>query len=48
MKKIAPSTHPGLTALKKQSPETVNKMGYMKKGGKVGMRKGGLARRKRK
>ena len=33
MKKINPETQPGLAALKKESPETVKKMGYMKKGG---------------
>ena len=35
MKKINPETQPGLAALKKESPETVKKMGYMKKGGCV-------------
>ena len=42
MKKINPETQPGLAALIKESPETVKKMGYMKKGGMVkGFKKGG-------
>lgn len=42
MKKINPETQPGLAALKKESPETVKKMGYMKKGGMVkGFKNGG-------
>ena len=42
MKKINPETQPGLAALKKESPETVKKMGYMKKGGMVnGFNNGG-------
>ena len=35
LKPIDPETQPGLAALKKESPETVNKMGYAKKGGKI-------------
>jgi len=35
LKPIDPETQPGLAALKKESPETVNKMGYAKKGGRI-------------
>jgi len=35
LKPIDPETQPGLVALKKESPETVNKMGYAKKGGRI-------------
>jgi hypothetical protein len=35
MKKINPKLQPGLAALKKASPSTVNKMGYFKKGGSM-------------
>jgi hypothetical protein len=35
LKPIDPETQPGLAALKKESPETVNKMGFAKKGGRI-------------
>ena len=35
LKPIDPETQPGLAALKKESPETVNKMGYAKKCGRI-------------
>ena len=35
MRKINPKLQPGLAALKKASPSTVNKMGYFKKGGSM-------------
>lgn len=35
MKKINPKSQPGLEALKKASPSTVNKMGYYKHGGSM-------------
>lgn len=35
MRKINPKSQPGLAALKKASPSTVNKMGYFKKGGSM-------------
>ena len=35
LKPIDPETQPGLAALKKESPETVNKMGYAKRGGRI-------------
>jgi len=35
LKPINPEAQPGLAALKKESPETVNKMGYAKKGGRI-------------
>ena len=35
LKPIDSETQPGLAALKKESPETVNKMGYAKKGGRI-------------
>tara|TARA_R110001632_G_scaffold82191_1_gene182536 strand:- start:30 stop:341 length:312 start_codon:yes stop_codon:yes gene_type:complete len=35
MIKINPKLQPGLAALKKASPSTVNKMGYFKKGGSM-------------
>tara|TARA_R100001129_G_C5286461_1_gene238472 strand:- start:317 stop:487 length:171 start_codon:yes stop_codon:yes gene_type:complete len=35
LKPIDPETQPGLAALKKESPKTVNKMGYAKKGGRI-------------
>ena len=44
MKKPIPPEAKGLQALKKERPDVVNKMGYMKKGGKViKMRGGGAA-----
>ena len=42
MKKSNPETQVGLAVLKTESPETVKKMGYMKKGGMVkGFKNGG-------
>lgn len=35
LKPINPEAQPGLAALKKESPDTVNKMGYAKKGGRI-------------
>ena len=35
LKPIDSETQPGLAALKKESPESVNKMGYAKKGGRI-------------
>ena len=49
MKKINPKTQPGLAALKKESPKTVKKMGYKKKGGMIkskGMKMGGKVKPK--
>ena len=40
LKKI-PDTNPGLKALKKQAPDVVKKMGYMKKGGMMKKKKTG-------
>jgi len=39
MRKINPKLQPGLAALKKASPSTVNKMGYFKKGGSMPSKK---------
>jgi len=41
MKKIDAKKQPGLAALKKKRPDVVKKMGYFKKGGRVGMMDGG-------
>ena len=46
MKKIDKKKQPGLAALKKKRPDVVAKMGYMKKGGKVGKKKQGFKARK--
>jgi len=43
--KPVPPQAKGLQALKRERPDVVNKMGYMKKGGVVKMRGGGAATR---